>query len=146
MAGLKTRPTDRSVPDYLAGVAHAARRADAEALTADMEAVTGMPPVLWGDSLIGFDRYLYEQKNGMRAIWPVTGLAPRKTNLVVYIMPGFSRYGALLDRLGPHKTGASCLYLGRLSGIDRDVLNELVARSVEDMRATYPTGMTLTAD
>jgi hypothetical protein len=55
-------------------------------------------------------------------------LAARKANMVVYIMPGFSEYQDLLARLGKHKTGSSCLYLGRLSNIDLDVLHEIVRK------------------
>ena len=54
--------------------------------------------------------------------------------MVVYIMPGFSEYGDLLDKLGKHKTGKSCLYLGRLDSIDLSVLGQLVGESVELMR------------
>jgi hypothetical protein len=57
--------------------------------------------------------------------------------MVVYIMPGFSEYQDLLARLGKHKTGSSCLYLGRLSNIDLDVLHEIVRKSVEHIRRKY---------
>ena len=33
----------------------------------------------------------------------------------------------LLDALGPHKRGVSCLYVTRLNKIDLDVLEELIA-------------------
>jgi len=45
---------------------------------------------------------------------PLVGFSPRKQNLTIYIMPGFGRYTALLEKLGKHKTGASCLYIKRL--------------------------------
>jgi hypothetical protein len=32
--------------------------------------------------------------------------------VVVYVMPPFTQYDALLKKLGKHKTGVSCLYLG----------------------------------
>lgn len=57
--------------------------------------------------------------------------------MVVYIMPGFSDYQHLLSRLGKYKTGSSCLYLGRLSGIDMAVLHDLVSESVKFMRKKY---------
>ena len=52
-------------------------------------------------------------------------------------MPGFSTYQQLLDKLGKHSHGKSCLYLGRLKSIDLDVLGELVGESVELMRDRY---------
>jgi hypothetical protein len=41
------------------------------------------------------------------------------------------RQERLLERLGPHKTGKSCLYVKRLADIDLDVLRTLVTRSME---------------
>ena len=67
----------------------------------------------------------------------LTGFAPRKANMVVYVMPGFSKYGSLLTKLGKYKTGSSCLYLGRLQNVDEAVLRKLVDRSVKDMRKKY---------
>ncbi|MEQ8447348.1 MAG: DUF1801 domain-containing protein [Pelagibacterium sp.] len=66
-------------------------------------------------------------------------MSPRKANLTIYVMPGFSQYESLMTRLGKHSTGKSCLYIKKLSDIDESVLEELIRRSVEHMRATYPT-------
>ena len=71
--------------------------------------------------------------------WPITAVAPRKQALSVYIMPGFKTYGDLLDKLGKYKTGVSCLYLKKLEDVDVAVLEELITRSVADMRRLYPT-------
>ena len=76
--------------------------------------LTGKPPLMWGESIVGYGCYHYHQRSGQAAMWPVTGFAPRKQNLVVYIMPGFDDYGTLLDRLGKHKTASSCLYINQL--------------------------------
>ena len=59
--------------------------------------------------------------------------------MVVYIMPGYDDHSAILEQLGPHKLGKSCLYLGRLNKIDLTVLEELVAASLDLMRQRYPT-------
>ncbi|MCY4429586.1 MAG: DUF1801 domain-containing protein, partial [Rhodospirillales bacterium] len=63
--------------------------------------------------------------------------APRKQNLVLYIMPGFAGYEALLARLGKHRTGKSCLYVNKLDDVDPDVLEELVRESVADMKRRH---------
>ena len=65
------------------------------------------------------------------------GFAPRKANMVVYVMPGFNDFQKLLDKLGKYKTGSSCLYLGRLSGVDMKVLRQIVEKSVKHMRKKY---------
>jgi hypothetical protein len=50
-------------------------------------------------------------------------------------MPGFERYASLLEQLGKHRHGKSCLYIKRLSDIDFDVLTELVTESVAAMES-----------
>jgi hypothetical protein len=137
--GLKTQPTDQSVPAFIAAVPDARRREEAEALCALLTDVTGQPPVMWGDSIIGFGRYTYVNTTKKPADWPIIGFSPRKAKLTVYIMPGFAGAGDLMARLGKHSTGVSCLYLNRLSDVDPDVLRELAERSVAWMRETYPT-------
>lgn len=79
-----------------------------------------------------------ERREDCRAVMAMmTGVAPRKRSLTLYIMPGFDRYDELLDRLRKHRTGRSCLYINRLEDVDEDVLRELVRRSVAHMRKTY---------
>jgi len=66
------------------------------------------------------------------------GFSPRKQELTLYIMPGCSKYERLLNSLGKHRTGKSCLYIKRLSDLDEAVLEELIRSSVEWMREKYP--------
>ncbi|MDP3801096.1 MAG: DUF1801 domain-containing protein [Phenylobacterium sp.] len=139
-AELKTQPTDASVADFIAAVEPAGRRADAATLAALLSDVTGEPAVMWGPSIVGFGRYTYVNSTRKPADWPIIGFSPRKANLTVYIMPGFSGYADLLGRLGKHKASVSCLYLNRLSDIDLDVLREMATRSVGWMRERYPIG------
>ena len=68
----------------------------------------------------------------------VTGLAPRKAALTVYILSGFDEHADLLARLGPHKTGKACLYIKKVPEIDLAVLEELIAKGVAFIRETYP--------
>jgi hypothetical protein len=49
-------------------------------------------------------------------------------------MDGFTGHESLLERLGKHSTGKSCLYIKRLDDVDLDVLEELVRRSVASMQ------------
>jgi hypothetical protein len=53
-------------------------------------------------------------------------------------MPGFKACGDLMKKLGKYKTGVSCLYVKRLEDVEIVVLEELIARSVADMRRLYP--------
>jgi hypothetical protein len=140
VSDLKTRPTRKSVAKYLRAVEHPQRVADALALLELMQEVTGEKAVLWGDSIVGFGSYHYKYKSGREGDWPVTGFAPRKQNLVVYIMPGFKQYTALLKKLGKHRHSSSCLYINKLEDISLPVLKQLVARAVKDMGKMYGRG------
>lgn len=52
-------------------------------------------------------------------------------------MSGFDRYDELMQRLGKHQTGKSCLYIKRLDDIDTGALEHLVTESVKHMRPQY---------
>lgn len=139
MSELKTRPTDESVDEYLAAIEDEERRRDCRRLVEMMRQATAAEPALWRPGIVGFGRYHYVYDSGREGDWFLTGFANRKQALTLYIMAGFGRYEDLLERLGKHKTGKSCLYVKRLDDIDLDVLEELVGASVEHLRNTYPT-------
>lgn len=139
MAEPKTRPTDASVEEFIACVEGEARRADCETLVAMMRRVTGVEPVMWGPSIVGFGSYHYRYASGREGDWMLTGFSPRKRDLTVYIMSGFKGADEIIARLGAHRTSSgSCLYIKRLSDVDLEVLEELVGASVERMRRAYP--------
>lgn len=133
----KTQPTDRPVAEFIASIDNSRRKADAEVLLPLMERASGERPIMWGDSIVGFGRYDYRYESGRSGQFFLTGFSPRKTEMVVYVIPGFDEFGALLGRLGPHRLGRSCLYIRRLETTDLDVLEALVRRSVETMRAKH---------
>jgi hypothetical protein len=126
----KTKPTKQSIAAFLKTVPDARKRADAEVLIALMKEATKAEPVMWGPSIIGFGGYRYKYESGREGDWPLTGFSPRKQNLVVYVMPGFSEYQDLLAKLGPHTIGKSCLYLKRLADIDLSALKKIIKRSI----------------
>ena len=135
MAELKTKQNNASVSDFLNGVADAKRRQDCFSVLELMRETTHAEPQMWGGSIVGFGSYRYRYASGREGDWMLTGFAPRKQNLVVYIMAGFGRYDELLAQLGPHKTGQSCLYIKDLDKINRAVLRELIAQSVAHIQA-----------
>ena len=131
MAELKTKKNDADVEAFLAGVENARRREDCRAVVRLMAEVTGEPPVIWGDSIIGFGSYHYKYATGREGDWMATGVSPRKQSLTVYIMTGFERHAALMKKLGRYTTGKSCLYIKKLEDVDVDVLRELIRASFE---------------
>jgi len=137
MAELKTKPTRRSAEKLIRELEHPQKREDAAIMLGLFSEITGHKPVVWGESIIGFGRYHYQQRSGQAASWPVTGFAARKQNLTIYIMPGFEPFSELLGRLGKYKTARSCLYINKLADVDLSVLRELIEASIELMKQRY---------
>lgn len=135
----KTKPTDQGIENYVSSIADDLRRQEARRLLEILERASAESPRVWGDSMVGFGEYHYRHPGGQEGFWFLTGFAPRKTALTIYIMPGFEEWPDLMERLGRFTTGRSCLYVKRLEDIDERVLEELVRRSVGLMRERYPT-------
>lgn len=125
------------VDQLLAAAEPPARREEARALVDLMTRVTGVDPERWG-SMIGFGRYRYRYDSGREGEAFRIGFAPRKAELVLYVMDGFPEHAALLAKLGKHRTGKSCLYVKRLSDLDPSTLEALVASSWACMAERYP--------
>jgi hypothetical protein len=134
----KTTATDLSVSDFLNAVENPTRREDGLRLREIFETVTGYEPVMWGPTIVGFGRYDYRYASGREGSFLATGFSPRKASLSIYIMPGYQDYGDILDRLGKHKLGKSCLYVNKLADIDLDVLKELVQAGLHDLNQIWP--------
>jgi len=137
---LKTLPTKTSARTLITALEDP-KRADARALLKIFTDATGMKPVVWGTSIIGFGKYHYEsERSAQKGDWPLVAFAPRASGFTIYIMPGFGEYQALLAKLGPHKiSGGSCLYLKRLQGIHVPTLTTLIKKSVKHMQKKYGT-------
>ena len=126
----KTRPTKASVTRFLDGIDDEDRRRDCKTLVKMMKAVTGEAPTMWGPSIIGFGTRHLRYASGRELDWPILGFSPRKTDLTLYILSGFEKHGALMKKLGKHKTSKSCLYVKRLSDIDLPTLEQLMRMGV----------------
>ncbi len=131
MAELKTKQTRASVKQFIDGIEDEQKRKDSRALVAMMRKITGKPPKMWGEAIVGFGSYRYKYASGREGDWFLTGFSPRKQNMTLYIMSGFTRYGALLKKLGKFKTGKACLYVKTLDDVDRPTLERLIRESVK---------------
>ncbi|MBV7393666.1 DUF1801 domain-containing protein [Mameliella sp. DP3N28-2] len=132
-----TVPSDVPVAELLKTVDPVRRREDAVQLDRLFRQVTGWEPVLWGTSIVGYGRYAYTYASGHSGQSLATGFAPRKANMVVYIMPGYADFAEILGRLGPHRLGKSCLYLGAIAKVDLDVLAELIRAGLADLGSRW---------
>jgi hypothetical protein len=131
MAELKTKPTQASVKEFLNQVSDKERREDCFAVAKIMEEITGEKPKMWGPSIVGFGTYHYKYASGREGDWPVAAFSPRKKDLTVYLMPGFDNRTELMQKLGKHSTGKSCLYIKRLSDIHLPTLKKLIKVSLK---------------
>ncbi len=102
-----------------------------------MRKATGCRAKMWGSGIVGYGEYHYKYASGREGDWAIVGFSPRKQNLSVYIMPGFSPFASLMRKLGKYKTGKSCLYINKLEDVDEAVLEELIVESVKLMHERY---------
>lgn len=131
MAALKTQKNEDSVDKFIDSIEDETKRSDCWRLVDLMSEITKQPPAMWGKSIVGFGSYDYEYESGREDTWFHVGFSPRKQNLVLYVMDGFSDYSELLSRLGKHSTGKSCLYVKKLDDIDMGILTEMIRKSVQ---------------
>ena len=141
MAETKTRPTQVSVEDFIAGVEPASKRADAPVLDALFRKVTGEAPRMWGPSIIGYGQYHYRYESGHEGDMCRAGFSPRKAKHSLYILGcggEDEEMEALLARLGKHSRGAGCLYVNKLADIDLGVLEQMIALGWKRSFERYP--------
>ncbi|MCR9130017.1 MAG: DUF1801 domain-containing protein [Alphaproteobacteria bacterium] len=138
MSENKTKPTEVAVEDFLAAVEPERKREEARELDALFRKVTGFNPVMWGPSMIGYGSYHYVYDSGREGDMFATGFSPRKAQHSIYILPGYADYAPVLERLGKHSKGKSCLYVKKLADIDLQVLAELIETGLKDLSAKWP--------
>lgn len=137
MTELKTKPNDKNVIEFLNNVENPRRRDDSFKILKLMQEITQEGPIMWGDSIVGFGSYHYKYASGREAEWLAIGFSPRKQYLTIYIMDGFEKYDGLLEKLGKHKTGKSCLYLNKLEDVNIPVLTELITESLKYVKKNF---------
>jgi len=128
----KTHPTAASVDEFLNSVEKEQKRQDSFEILAMMQELTGEKPVMWGESIVGFGQFRYKTKSGCEDNWFTCGFSPRKANISMYLMGcDIKQSQDLLDQLGKHKTGVGCLYVNKLADIDKEVLEQIIKRTIE---------------
>lgn len=134
MAELKTKPTAASATGFINAIEDDQIRKDSKAVAAIMAKTTKSKPKMWGASIVGFGTYHYKYASGQEGDWMLTGFAPRKKNITLYIMPGFDGQKELMKKLGPHSGGLSCVYIKRLSDLHLPTLKKLIDLSVKKLK------------
>jgi len=133
MAENKTKQTKASVDKFINAIKDENIREDCYTIIDLMNSVTKEEPKMWGPNIIGFGTYHYEYASGREGDMCIAGFSPRKQNLTIYLMPGFEKQKAHLQKLGKFKTSKVCLYIKSLKDVDIKVLKEMINRSVKEM-------------
>jgi hypothetical protein len=128
MAENKTKPTSASVDDFIATIENSRRRTDALTALNIYKEITGLPPVMWGPSIIGFGTQHYVYETGREGDMPAAAFSPRKLYMTFYVDDKFEGAQELYAKLGKHKKSVACLYINKLDDVDLDVLYEIIAR------------------
>lgn len=137
MAEIKTKPTGASVQEYIASRASEEQAADCESLMAMLKKLTKQEPRMWGPSIVGYGSYRYTYASGHSGEMCIAGFAIRGRELVVYLTAEDPEQAALLSKLGKHKMSKSCLYFKRLADLDTKVLEQLISRSIDEVKRRY---------
>jgi len=141
MAEPKTAPTDADVHEFLEAAATPRRRAEGLRLAEIFGEVTGVDPVMWGPTMVGYGsfRYISRANPRTRGNWFKTGFSPRKAQLTFYGLNDLPEAEALLPQLGTYTQGVSCVYARKLDDLDLDVLRRLIAIAWTRQDDTEPT-------
>ncbi len=134
----KTVENDADIAVFVGAISDAGQRDDVLVLLDMLARISGMPPKMWGRSIIGYGTYHFRYESGREGDWMRIGFSPRKGKIVLYIIDGLADHVDILARLGKHKTGKACIDIKRLSDVDAAVLAELCAASLANMARQHP--------
>ncbi len=126
-----TVPTGQDPAVLIAAVEPSKRKREAVRLLALMSDVTLATPLMWGPTMIGFGTYAYHYPSGRKGEFFRVGFSPRKSALSLYGLKDDDGALAMLANLGPHTTGAGCVYVKNLDAVDEAVLRALVHRGYQ---------------
>ena len=139
MAEIKTKQNDADVHNFINSYANTEqKREDSFAILKLMEEVTGYEPKMWGASLIGFGSYHYKSdRSRQEGDWLLVGFSPRKTAISLYVYSDCDGQEDLLKELGKFKMGKSCIYINKLSDINKDTLEKLIITTIDFLKSKY---------
>lgn len=137
MAEAKTKPANLDKAAYIAALP-ALRQPEADRLLHLFSDVTGYAPRIWAGRMVGFGRYEYRYQTGHSGQALATGFAIGRAEISIYIMPGYADYGHILEGIGKHRLGKSCLYLRALTPQAEPALRALIREGLDDLAKLWP--------
>jgi len=130
----KTIENSGSVEKFLNSISDPQQKADSFELLKIMQQASGEKPKMWGTAIVGFGHLTIVSAAGREVEWFYVGFSPRKGNLSLYGVKshtGFMHDDKLLAKLGKFTTGMGCIYVKKLSDIDKDILKKLITIAVK---------------
>ena len=124
----KSKKNDPEVEKFLAGIQEVEKRNDCLNILELMKELTGEPAVLWGKTKVGFGSFRYRGKTS-EGDWFHVGFSPRKQDLVLYLHCELEKQAVVLEKLGKHKIGKSCLYIKRFEDVHVPTLKKLIKKA-----------------
>ena len=121
----KTKPTSRDIVDFIASLPEK-QQADAETLVDIMQEISGEPPILWGNKIVGFGSFHYKSKSGREGDWMRLGFAPGTGKFSLYLTFDAQELTGKVKNLGTYKIGKGCVYINKLADVDLEKLKQLV--------------------
>ncbi len=129
MTANKTQPTKEPVDAYIASIQDDTQRSEALQLVSLMKDATGVKPVMWGSSIIGFGNHHYVYESGREGDTAAVGFSVRKNQFSLYGVIFYDLHDdnmKLAKKLGPFSHGKGCLYIKSLQEIDQTVLKQMI--------------------
>ena len=114
------------------------RRDEARLLDTIFQDATGFNPKLWSGRMVGYGLYNYTYDSGHSGTCLATGFAMGARQISLYIMPGYTTFPEIMERLGKHKTGKACAYLTKLEHADEAALRDLIQAGLKDLGTRWP--------
>jgi hypothetical protein len=126
----KRKRNDASVDKFLAGIKDDQKRTDCLAVFELMKKLTKEPAVMWGKEKVGFGTF-HDRGKTSEGDWFHVGFSPRKQDLVLYLHCELEKQADLLEKLGKHKIGKSCLYIRRFEDVHVPTLKKLIRKACD---------------
>ncbi|NGM73670.1 DUF1801 domain-containing protein [Sphingobacterium sp. SGL-16] len=133
----KTHYTEANVLAFIETVDNLQKKEDSLRLIELMETALGEKAKMFGPSIIGFGKYHYKYDSGHEGEAPILGFSPRKAAISLYVYSGSAEQDGFLTQLGKFKMGKACIYVKKLSDINLEILQKLMASSIDFISKKY---------
>lgn len=137
MATQKTNETNQDVVAYIEVNTKDQKLQDSLELLQIMQETTGFGAKMWGPSIIGFGKYHYKYTSGHEGETAIVGFSPRKAAISLYVFSGDEESKALVQKLGKFTMGKACIYVKKLTDIQKDILIQLIHNAVAFVKKNH---------